>query len=85
MGTTTKLNELADVLEALEYPATRETVIDELGETRLQYADGEEPLGTVLDRSSIEVYQDADELDAEIRGNVATGAVGEPGQSEGEG
>lgn len=80
-----KLNELTDRFDTLDFPATREEVLDELGDTILQYADGEERLGDVLSRSTTDVYQDPDELDAEIRGNLSTEALGEPGQSEGEG
>lgn len=85
MRVSVKLNELADILETLDFPATREAVVDELGDTLVQYADGEERLGTVVSRSTQEVYQDPADLDAEIRGNLPTEAVGEPGQSEGEG
>ena len=85
MKTSVKLNQLNETLATLDYPATKEEAIDELGETILQYADGEERLGNVISRSTEEVYQDPDELDAEIRSNLPTRSVGEPGQSEGEG
>jgi len=85
MRTSIKLNELSELLGTLDFPATREAVLDELGDTILRYADGEERLGNVVSRSTADVYQDADELDAEIRGNLSTESVGEPGQSEGEG
>lgn len=80
-----KLNELTDILDRLDYPATREQVIGQLGDTIIQLADGEERLGNVISRSTDEVYEDADELDAELRANLPIEAVGEPGQSEGEG
>lgn len=85
MKTSVKLNQLNDTLATLDYPVTREEAISHIGDTILQYADGEERLGNVISRSTAEVYQDRDELDSEIRSNLATSAVGEPGQSEGEG
>lgn len=85
MKTSVKLNQLNDTLATLDYPATKEEAISHIGDTILQYADGEERLGNVISRSTAEVYEDRDELDSEIRSNLATSAVGEPGQSEGEG
>lgn len=85
MGHSVKLNELAAVLSELDYPTTRKTVIEELGGTIVRYADGEERLGNVVSRSTAEEYADPDELDSEIRSNLAIEAVGEPGQSEGDG
>ena len=85
MKTSVKLNQLNDTLATLDYPITKEEVLSELDDTILQYADGEERLDDVVSRSTAEVYQDRDELDSEIRSNLSTGAVGEPGQSEGEG
>lgn len=85
MKTSVKLNQLNDTLATLDYPATQEEAINKLGDTILQYADGEERLGNVISRSTAEVYDDPDELDSEIRSNLSTGSIGEPGQSEGEG
>ncbi|MGB9988032.1 DUF5789 family protein [Salarchaeum japonicum] len=85
MATRIKLNELDDALDDLPYPLTHGDAVAELDDYVLQYADGEEPLADVVERSDEDVFDDPSMLDAEIRNNLPTEAVGEPGQSEGEG
>lgn len=85
MGDTVKLNELTELLETLDYPIDRAAAIEAIGDAILQYADGEERLTAVLERSTVDTYRDLADLESEIRGNVPVEAVGEPGQSEGEG
>ncbi|QDX41363.1 hypothetical protein [Salarchaeum sp. JOR-1] len=85
MATRIKLNELDDALDGLPYPLTHGGAVEELDGYVLQYADGEEPLADVVERSDEDVFDDPSMLDAEIRNNLPTEAVGEPGQSEGEG
>jgi hypothetical protein len=85
MERTVKLNELTEVLATLSYPTTRAVARRELDDVRLQYADGDEPLTGVLERTPDTTFADADELESEIRANLPIEAVGEPGQSEGEG
>jgi len=80
-----KLNQLAAELDALTYPATREDASTELSDVLLQYADGEEQFVDVLDRSTEDVFVSRDDLEAEVYSLLPTEAVGEPGQSEGEG
>jgi hypothetical protein len=80
-----KLNELQAELDVLTYPATREDAITELDDVVLRYADGEERLRDVLDRTTEDVFVSADDLEAAVYNSLPTEAVGEPGQSEGEG
>lgn len=51
----------------------------------LLYADGEEPLADVVARSNEDTFDDPDDLETEVYNNLPVEAVGEPGQSEGEG
>jgi len=85
MGREVKLNELRAELDSLTYPATREDVLAEYEEVVLRYADGEESLGDVVGRATEDVFVDPDDLEAAIYNNLPTEAVGEPGQSEGDG
>ncbi|MXR21518.1 DUF5789 family protein [Halobacterium bonnevillei] len=85
MAKEVKLNELRAELDALTYPATRADAITEFEDVVLRYADGEERLGDVLSRVTEDVFVDVDDLEAAVYNNLPTEAVGEPGQSEGEG
>lgn len=79
------LNRLSDELQSHEYPMTIDDAAVELQDVVLEYADGEEELTDVLDRSSADVFVSPDDLESELYGLLPTDAVGEPGQSEGEG
>ena len=85
MSTEVRLNELDVALEDLRFPVERETVASELGDVVLVYADGEERLVDVLDRIDTQSFANRDELETEIYNELPVEAVGEPGQSEGEG
>ncbi|SFS12574.1 hypothetical protein SAMN05216559_4079 [Halomicrobium zhouii] len=85
MTTHVKLNELDEAFAGLRFPIERETVATELHDVVLVYADGEEPLPDVLDRVGTQSFADRDELETEIYNVLPVEAVGEPGQSEGEG
>lgn len=80
-----KLNELRDLLESLEYPVEKTDAKNAVIDIRVQLADGSEMLPTVIDRTTAEAFESVDDLEAEIFANLPTEAVGEPGQSEGEG
>ncbi|WP_336034614.1 DUF5789 family protein [Halobacterium yunchengense] len=80
-----KLNDVRAEFDALDYPVTREDVAVAFEDTVLQYADGEERFGDVLGRITEDVFVSADDLEAAVYNNLPTEAVGEPGQSEGEG
>ncbi|WP_226011700.1 DUF5789 family protein [Halomicrobium salinisoli] len=80
-----KLNQLEKVLDRFQYPVARDEVAAQLDDVVLRYADGEEELPTVLDRVDDQEFDSRDELENSIYNALPTEAVGEPGQSEGEG
>jgi len=79
------LNRLSNELQSHQYPLTADDAAAEMSDVVLEYAEGEEPLADVLGRSSEDVFVSPDDLESEIFGLLPTDAVGEPGQSEGEG
>jgi hypothetical protein len=79
------LNRLSAVLESLDYPLSKAAVREWVSDITLLYADGEEPLADVVSRTNVDSFADAADLEAEIFSNLPVEAVGEPGQSEGEG
>lgn len=85
MDDAVKLNRLRSVIGSIQYPLTNEEVRALVGDVTLLYADGQEPLGAVLRRSNDDDFDRVADLEAEIYTNVPVEAVGEPGQSEGEG
>ena len=85
MGTEVMLNELRTVIEPLEYPISKEDAREEVSDVTLLYADGEEALAAVVARSNADTFEDVEDLEVEVFSNLPVEAVGEPGQSEGEG
>jgi hypothetical protein len=79
------LNSLTHELESHQYPLTVDDAAAEMSDVVLQYADGEEQLADVLDRSNEDIFVSPNDLESEIFSLLPTEAVGEPGQSEGEG
>lgn len=80
-----KLNELRDVTDSLSYPISKAEAVAAVDDVVLRYADGQEPLPAVLERSTVEGYDSAEDLESDVYTHLPTEAVGEPGQSEGEG
>ncbi|WP_435335235.1 DUF5789 family protein [Haloarchaeobius sp. TZWWS8] len=80
-----KLNDLERVLSGLSYPVFRDEAATELSDVTLQLADGEANLGDIVSRAETESFATADELHLELQEHMPIEAVGEPGQSEGEG
>jgi hypothetical protein len=85
MAREVKLNRLRSLLDALEYPLSKDEAREALADVTVLYADGEEPLAAVISRSNEDIFEDVADLEAEVFGNLPVDAVGEPGQSEGEG
>ncbi|WP_460923370.1 DUF5789 family protein [Salinarchaeum chitinilyticum] len=79
------LNELDVLLEELSYPVDRDAVRETYEDVVLLYADGTERLVDVLDRTASERFESPDDLSMEVFSELPVEAVGEPGQSEGEG
>ncbi len=80
-----KLSNVYALLEDLEYPITREEAVEELDDVTLTYADGESNLGGIVSGTGSDRFDSADELESELYNVLPVEAVGEPGQSEGEG
>ncbi|MFB6136313.1 MAG: hypothetical protein ABEJ04_06100 [Halobacteriaceae archaeon] len=80
-----KLSRLDDLLSELDYPVTKGGAAEAFSDVTLLFADGEERFADVVERSSVGTFESASELHGEIYNNLPTEAVGEPGQSEGEG
>ena len=78
------LDRCRPVLETLPYPCSRATVRAALADVRLQYADGEEPFAAAIERTPSDRYESPDDLELELFMSLPRGAVGEPGQSEGD-
>jgi len=85
MTRTVKLNRVASVIDPFDYPISREAVREQTEDVTLEYADGSEPLAAVVARSNQDTFETAADLEAEIYNHLPTEAVGDPGQSEGEG
>ncbi|EMA05595.1 hypothetical protein SAMN05443574_13417 [Haloarcula vallismortis] len=80
-----KLNKLTALLETATYPLSVETAQAEFDDVQLVYADGSEPLTTLLARVNDEQFDSPDEAQSSIYNAIPVEGVGEPGQSEGEG
>lgn len=79
------LNRLRTVIDPLSYPISRDAAREGLSDVMLLYADGDEPLADVVGRSNVDTFEDVADLETEIYNNLPVEAVGEPGQSEGDG
>ena len=79
------LNRLRTVRDPLADPIPTEEARESLSDVTLLYADGDEPLADVVERSNVDAFEDPEDLETEIFNNLPVEAVGEPGQSEGEG
>lgn len=85
MARAIKLSRVETVLEELEYPVTRNDAAIACEDVTLRLADGETNLGQVISETGSDAFASVDELEMEVMSVLPTTAVGEPGQSEGEG
>lgn len=85
MDRQVKLNELETVLADLDYPISRQDVIEQCGDVRIELADGSENLGELIAGSNDDSFGSMDSLASEVRSLLPQRAIGEPHQSEGEG
>jgi hypothetical protein len=79
-----KLNELDETLDEWTHPLSKDDALDAADGVTLLYADGDEPLAEVVRRIDDE-FDSVDDLETGIDNVLPTEAVGEPGQSNGEG
>lgn len=85
MSKEVRLSRIDTVLEALEYPISRESAGDSLDDVTLVLADGEADLATLIEQTSSDRFNSVDDLEMELHSVLPREAVGEPYQSEGEG
>lgn len=85
MAQKIKLNELAEYLEAFDYPIDRATAAEHSQNTTLVLADGEQDLNELLEQSNADEFDSENDLETEVFNLLPRNAVGEPYQSEGEG
>ena len=80
-----KLSRIDSALADLSYPISRDDAASRLDDVTLLLADGEANLGGVVEDSNADSFDSVDDLQNEVLNNLPREAVGEPGQSEGEG
>lgn len=85
MGRTIKLSHVDEVLEGLSYPISHDEAAAELDEVTVQFANGEANLGGIVADTASDRFDSSAELRDELYAYLPTDAVGEPGQSEGDG
>lgn len=78
------LSDVATVLEELAYPISDAEAAAALADVTVLYADGEEPLSALVERTTSERFDSAAELETDLRESAPVEAIGEPGQSEGD-
>ena len=71
-----RIDETAAEFETHEFQATRESVCEAHGDTRVQFADCEETVTTVLERAGDEEYQSYEELRTALFCGLPASAVG---------
>jgi hypothetical protein len=80
-----KLSRIDDVLAHAEYPLSPEAAADRFAGVTVLLADGQVDLGELVGDAGVDAFDSVDDLATEINNLLPVGAVGEPGQSEGEG
>ena len=81
---TVKLSRVEGRFAELDYPVTRADAAAAFADVRVQFADGEANLGSLVSEVGSDVFHGPDELFAELQNVMPVEAVGEPGQSEGD-
>jgi hypothetical protein len=80
-----KLSRIDDALAGADYPLSRTAAAEHFAGTTVVLADGREDLGELIAATQVDAFDSPEDLAAEINNVLPVGAVGEPGQSEGEG
>lgn len=71
-----RLNGTGEAIDAHEYPATSEELIEQYGEQEIEIHDDTETLGEVLGRLGADTYADADDVREALFSALSAGAVG---------
>jgi hypothetical protein len=81
---TIKLARVEERFADLDYPVTRADAAAAFADVRVTFAEGDANLGRLISDVGSDVFDGPDELAAELQNVVPIGAVGEPGQSDGD-
>ncbi|WP_336023551.1 DUF5789 family protein [Halobellus salinisoli] len=84
MGREVKFSHVREALETLEYPIDRANAADEFADVTLLLADGSENFGELIEETSSDRFESAEDLESELHNTLPREAVGEPYQSEGD-
>lgn len=82
---TVKLSRVESLFEELTFPVARDHAAEEFSDVTLRFADGEGNLGEYVAECPSETFDSPGDLYADLNNVLPVEAVGEPGQSEGEG
>jgi hypothetical protein len=85
MGREVKLSRIVPLFSDLDYPMSRDTVVNQHGDLTLRLADGTVNFGDLIADSDSETFDSVDDLVLVVMNLLPRRAVGEPYQSEGEG
>ncbi|MFB6129989.1 MAG: hypothetical protein ABEJ28_04105 [Salinigranum sp.] len=84
MTESVKLSRVASRFAELTYPVSRETAAERFDGVDLLFADGDADLGGLISAIDADAFDSADDLFSDLQNELPIGAVGEPGQSEGD-
>ncbi|MFC6836396.1 hypothetical protein [Halomarina ordinaria] len=85
MTRSVKLSRVGTLLADHDYPTTRRDAMDAFDDVTLLFADGQAPMDETLSEVPSDTFDSAEDLEMELYSQLPIEAVGEPGQSEGEG
>lgn len=83
MAREIKLSEMQSLFGTVDFPVSRESVVDQFHDVRVALADGEVNLGTVISRAQEPEFESKRALTETVYSWLPRRAVGEPYQSEG--
>ncbi len=76
------LNGTGELIDAHEYPATTEELIEAYGERRLELQNGTETVAEVLERLDTETFESPEEARFAVYSAVSQKAIGRVGYSD---
>ncbi|WP_277555605.1 hypothetical protein [Halobaculum limi] len=80
-----KLSRVESLFGELSYPVSRAEAAEEFADVTVEFADGEGNLGEYVGECRSDRFEDAQDLHTSLQNVLPIEAVGEPGQSEGDG
>ncbi|MXR42150.1 hypothetical protein GRX01_12475 [Halobaculum sp. WSA2] len=83
--TTVRLSRVESLFEELTYPVARDHAAERFSDVTLRFSDGDGNLGEYVAECPSETFDSPEDLYADLNNVLPVEAVGEPGQSEGDG